>query len=132
MAVFVICRFLEINCRFLLFFHDVLPEGIGEELDFYLGVDALVQYIIYGIEDGHVDMAVAVNLLHTLGAEIALGNHLHLNLGTLDAVALANHGAEGAVAREVGVARDEEVAHIDAVGNVALERTSVRLFICFW
>ena len=58
-----------------------LSEGICEELDFYLGVDALVQYIIYGIEDGHVDVHVAVDFLHTLGAEEALGNHLHLYLG---------------------------------------------------
>ena len=38
-----------------------LSEGIGEELDFYLGIDALVQYVIYGIEDGHVDVHVAVD-----------------------------------------------------------------------
>ena len=100
---------------------DFLSEGIREEFDFDLWANALVQYIIYGVEDGHVDVAVAVDFLHTLSAEIALGNHLHLDLGALDAVALAYHGAEGAVAREIGVARDEEVAHIDAVGNVALD-----------
>ena len=85
-------------------------EGVGEELDFYLGADALVQYIIYGVEDGHVDVPVTVNFLHALCAEKAFGNHLHLYLCRLDAVALANHRAEGAVAGEIAVARDEQVA----------------------
>ena len=75
-----------------------LSEGIGEELDFDLGGDALVEDVVHGIEDGHVDVAVAIDFLHTLRAEIALGNHLHLYLGRLDAVALAYHGTEGAVA----------------------------------
>ena len=75
-----------------------LTETVGKKLDLDLRGDTLVQYIIYGIEDGHVDMHVAVDFLHALGAEESLGNHLHFNLGRLHAVALANHGAEGAVA----------------------------------
>jgi len=101
-------------------FIGLLSEGIGEELDFDLGADALVEDVVDGVEDGHVDMAVAVDFLHALGAEVALGYHLHLDLCALDGVALANHGAEGAVAREVAVAGDEQVAHVDAVSNVAL------------
>ena len=97
-----------------------LSERIGQEFDFDLGTDAFVEDVVDSVEDGHVDVAVAVDFLHALGAEIALGNHLHLNLGALDAVALANHGSEGTVAREVGVARDEQVTHVDGVGNVAL------------
>ena len=59
----------------------ILPEGIGEELDFYLGTDALVENVIDGIEDRHVDVHVAVDFLHALGAEESLGYHLHFNLG---------------------------------------------------
>ena len=66
-------------------------------------------------------MAVAVDFLHTLGAEIALGNHLHLNLCGLHAVAFANHGTEGAVAREVRIAGDEQVAQVAAIDDVALD-----------
>ena len=97
-----------------------LSERIGQEFDLDLWTDALVEDVIDSVEDGHVDVAVAVDFLHALGAEITLGNHLHLNLGTLDAVALANHGSEGAVAREVGIARDEQVTHVYGIGNVAL------------
>ncbi len=64
---------------------------------------------------------MAVDLFHALGAEEALGNHLHLYLGRLHAVALANHGAEGAVAGEIAVACDKQVAHIDGVVDVAVE-----------
>ena len=98
-----------------------LSEGICEELDFYLGVDALVQYIIYGIEDGHVDVHVAVDLLHTLGAEESLGNHLHLNLGRFHAVAFADHGTKGAVAGEIAVTGHQQVAHIDGIVDVTVE-----------
>ena len=75
-----------------------------------MGAYALVQYIIYGIEDGHVDMPVTIDFLHAFGAEEAFGNHFHLYLCRLYGVALANHGAKGTVAREVGIARYQQVA----------------------
>ena len=62
-----------------------------------MGGDALVEDVVDGIEDRHVDVAMTVDLLHTLGAKITLGYHLHLYLGALNAVALTNHGAKGAV-----------------------------------
>ena len=71
-----------------------LSERVGQEFDFDLRTDALVQYIIYGIEDWHVDVHVAIDFLHALGAEISLGNHLHLYLRTLHAVTFAYHGSE--------------------------------------
>ena len=98
-----------------------LTETVGKKLDLDLRGDTLVQYIIYGIEDGHVDMHVAVDLLHTLRTEVALGNHLHLNLCRFHAVALTNHGTEGAVTREVAVASYEEVAHINRVVDVPFD-----------
>ena len=69
-----------------------LSERIGQEFDFDLRTDALVQYIIYSIENRHIDVHVAVDFLHTLGAEISFGNYLHPYLCTLHAVALAYHG----------------------------------------
>ena len=60
--------------------HALLAERVGEELDFNLWRDAFVENVVDGIEDRHVDMHAAVDLLHALRAEIALGNHLHLNL----------------------------------------------------
>jgi hypothetical protein len=53
-----------------------LSERVGQELDFDLRTDALVQYIIYSIENRHVDVHVAIDFLHTLGAEISFCNHL--------------------------------------------------------
>ena len=79
---------------FLLFF---LSERIRQQFDLDLRSDALVEDVVDGIEDGHVDMTVAIDLLHTLRAEVALGNHLHLDLSGFDTVAFADHRSEGAV-----------------------------------
>ena len=87
-----------------------LSERVGQEFDFDLRTDALVQYIIYSIENRHVDVHVAIDFLHTLRAEKSLGYHLHLYLSTFHAIALAYHGSEGAVAGEVAVTRYEQVA----------------------
>ena len=66
-------------------------------------------------------MQVLVDVLHALGGKVAFGNHLHLELCTLHAVALPYHRAEDAVAAEVGVARDEQVARIDALRDAAVD-----------
>ena len=90
-----------------------LSERVGQEFDFDLRTDALVQYIIYSIENRHVDVHVAIDFLHTLGAGISFCNHLHLYLRTLHALALAYHGSEGAVAGKVAVTCYEQVAQIN-------------------
>ena len=64
---------------------------------------------------------MTVDLLHTLGAKITLGYHLHLYLGALNAVALTNHGAKGAVTREVAVTRYQKVAQVNAIVGIALQ-----------
>ena len=58
-----------------------LSERVGEEFDFDGGRDAFVQYIIYGVEDGHIDVEVAVDGLHTFRTEVALRYHFHFDLG---------------------------------------------------
>ena len=68
-------------------------------------------------------MAVAVDFLHALGAEEALCNHLHIYLGGLHAVALANHCTESAVTGEIAVTGHQQVAHIDGVADVTVERS---------
>ena len=65
-------------------------------------------------------MTVAINLLHTLCTEVALGNHLHLDLCRLDTVALPNHRTKRAVAREVRVACHQQVTQIDTVIDTAV------------
>ena len=66
-------------------------------------------------------MTVAIYLLHTLRTEIPLSYHFHLYLCRLNAVSLANHRTEGAVSREVAVARHQQVTKIDAVCNVTID-----------
>lgn len=97
-----------------------LPERIGKQLYLYLRTYALVENVVDRIEYGHIDVHAAVYLFHTLRSEVAFGYHFHLYLRTLHAVALANHGAESAVAREIAVARDEQVAEINRVVDAAL------------
>ena len=99
----------------------LLSERFAQELYLDDGTDALVENVIDGIEDGHVDVQVLVDVLHALGGKVAFGNHLHLELCTLHAVALPYHRAEDAVAAEVGVARDEQVARIDALRDAAVD-----------
>ena len=67
-------------------------------------------------------MHVSVLLLHTLCAKESLGNHLHFYLRTLHAIPLADHSAKGAVARELRVARHEQVAEIHRIVDIALNR----------
>ena len=83
--------------------------------------DTLVQNVVDGIEDGHVDVPVAVDLLHALRTEVALGNHLHLYLCGFYAVAFSDHRSEGAVTREIAIARYEQVAQVHAVVGIALD-----------
>ena len=66
-------------------------------------------------------MHVAVDFLHALRTEISLGNHFHLYLRRLHRIALSDHRAKGAVAREVRVAGHQQVADIHAVVDAALD-----------
>ena len=104
----------------MLILNSSLPERVAEDFDLNGGGDAFVEDVIDGIENGHVDAVVAVDFLHTFGAVVAFGNHFHLELCGLDGVALSNHRTEHAVAAEVGIHRDEQVAQIDAVADVAV------------
>ena len=106
----------------------LLSKGVGEQFDFYLGSNALVENIVYCIENGHVHMPVTVDLFHALRAEISLGNHLHLHLCRFHAVALADHCAEDTVTREIGVAGDEKVAEIDRVIDSAIYKCADRRY----
>lgn len=56
-----------------------------------------------------------VDFLHTFSAEVALGNHLHLDLRTLYRVALAYHRTKRTVAAEVTVASNKQIAQVHAV-----------------
>ena len=55
-------------------------------------------------------MTMTVNLLHTFGTEVSLGNHFHFDLGGLDAVALTDHRTKGAIAGEITVASYQQIA----------------------
>ena len=98
-----------------------LPEAVGEQLDFNLWIDALVDDVVDGIEDGHIDMQVPVDLLHALRAEVAFCYHLHLYLCAFHRVALSDHGSEGPVATKIGVGGYKQVAQIGAVVHISLD-----------
>ena len=97
-----------------------VPDGLG-------GIGPLVEDAIDGVERRRMQVdVVGAELLgddvHTLRAEIALGDHLHLGLGRLDGIAPPDHGAKRVVARKARVARDELVAQIDRVEHVSPDR----------
>ena len=98
----------------------LLSERFAQQLDFDGGADAFVENVIDGIENGHVDVQVLVDVLHALCCEVALGNHLHLELGALDAIPLPYHRSEDTIATEIRVARHEQVACIDAFGDATV------------
>ena len=77
------------------------PEAVCKQFYLDLWRDALIEHVVDGIEDWHVDMQMTVDFLHTLCAEIALSNHLHLYLCALHAVAFSYHRSEGAVTGEL-------------------------------
>ena len=91
----------------------LLSKAIRQQLDLNLWCDALIEDVIHCIKDGHIHMAMTVDLLHTLRTKVALGNHLHLYLGRLYTIALTNHRTESAVAGEVRVACHQEVTQIN-------------------
>jgi hypothetical protein len=103
-----------------LFPENILSEGIAQQSDFDVGRDAFVEDVIYGVKDGHVYVQVLVDVFHALCAEISLGYHFHFQLCALYAVAIANHGAKHSVATEIAVARNQKVAGVYGVGDVAL------------
>ena len=78
-----------------------LSEAVGEQLDFYLWRYALIENVVDGVKDRHVDMGVAVYLFHAFCAEISFGTHLPLYLCTFHAVPLAYHCSEDSIAGEV-------------------------------
>ena len=100
----------------------ILSETVGEQFYLYLRADAFVEYVINGIEYGHIDMQMAVFLLHAFCSEESFRNHFHLYLRALHTVSLANHCSEGAVAREFGVACHKQVAQINGVIDAAFNR----------
>ena len=55
-------------------------EGICKQLDFYTWRNALVEYVVDSVKDGHIDMIVAIDALHALGAIVTFSYHLHLYL----------------------------------------------------
>ena len=101
-----------------------LSKRFAQQLDFDGWADALVEDVIDGIEDGHVDVQMLVNVLHALRGKVALGYHLHFELSALYAVPLPYHRAKDAVAAEVRVAGHEQVARIDAFGDAAVYRVN--------
>ena len=93
----------------------LLSERLGQKFDFYVGTDTLVENVVDRIQNGHIHMQMLVDVLHTLGAEVALCNHFHFQLGALHGVSLAYHGTKDTVAREVGVACYQQVTTIHTV-----------------
>ena len=65
-------------------------------------------------------MKMTIYFLHTFCAEIALSYHLHLYLCAFHTVSLAYHRTEDPVAREVGIACNEQVAEICRVINITI------------
>ena len=98
-----------------------LSEGLGQELYLDVGAYTLVQDVVDGIQYGHVHVQVLVDVLHALGAEVALGYHLHFQLRTFHGVSLAYHGTEDTVAREVGVTSYQQVATIYTVYDASVQ-----------
>ena len=65
----------------------VLSESLAQELYLDIGRDALVQDVVDGVQYGHVNVHVLVDVLHTLGAEIAFGKkgtNINLPIETVD------------------------------------------------
>lgn len=89
-----------------------LPERVRQQLNLYGGGNTLVEDVIDSIEYRHIHVIVSVYLLDALGAVVALGYHFHFYLRTFYRITFAYHGAEGAVAAEVGVTRHQQVAQV--------------------
>ena len=79
----------------------------------------LVQYRVHGIGDRHLYPVLAVDLVDGLGGVQPLGHLVHLQHRRLDRIALAQHTAEIAVARERRVAGHQQVAQISRAGGIA-------------
>ena len=67
-------------------------------------------------------MVAPVDFLEALGPEITFRDHLHLQLCGLDRISVSDHGSEHTVAGEIGVHSDQQVAHINRVGDTAVGR----------
>ena len=93
------------SCIYLSFVY--LPSA-----DEDLGLGVLVEHLIDRLCHDHLKIERGAYLLQTADGIVAFGYHAHLELRALDAVASAYHGTKGAVAAELGVARDQEVAHV--------------------
>ena len=100
----------------------ILPERIAQYLYLHIRRNLLVQYIIYSIEDRHVDMIALVDDLHAVCAVIAFRYHLHLQLSCLDRISLPYHRTEDTIAREIGIHGHEQVAQICRVADMAFFR----------
>ena len=96
-----------------------LIKGVGKQTNFDNRRDLLIQNIIHGIGNGHIYLVLFIYVVYTGAGIIAFCHHVHFQLCGNNTVAFAYHGAKGAVAAELGVGGDHEVAKVGAVVNVA-------------
>ena len=96
-----------------------LSQHVAEELELDEGGHTLVEDVVDAVDDGDLDAVLLVDLFDTLGAVVAFGDHLHLELSTLDAVTLAYHSTEHMIAGEAAISGNQKVAGVDRFGDVA-------------
>ena len=58
-----------------------LSDGLCEEFDFQRWRDALIQDVVNGIKDGHIDAIALIDMAHATHTVVAFCDHLHFHLG---------------------------------------------------
>ena len=97
-----------------------LSQFKREAVDGFLCRHFLIEYAVDTVENRHVDAVAFVYFIDALCAVVSFCNHFHLHHRRFDRIAAAYVGAEIVVAGEFGVCRDEKVAKIHGVADVAL------------
>ena len=62
-----------------------------------------------------------IHFLNAVHGVIALCDHIHLQAGASNRVAFANHVSERSISAKRGISRDQQIAQIGRVRNVALD-----------
>ena len=91
----------------------------------------LVQYIINCVQYRHVHFIFLIDLTHTLGSIISLGDHFHLQLRCLHGISFTDHGSESTVTAEPGISGNQQIAKVDGVGDIPLQpvaSTKLRIY----
>ena len=99
-----------------------LSDGLCEEFDFQRWRDALIQDVVNGIKDGHIDAIALIDMAHATHTVVAFCDHLHFHLGVFHAITATDHLTKHTIAREVGITGHQQVAEIGTIVDISLDR----------